>query len=69
MSGSGSRSKSASTRAVSAPCRMSAGVGARAADEPEGVDQQALAGAGLAGDDVEPGPRVRRRRSIRRRGR
>ena len=30
-----------------------AGVRARAADEPEGVDQQALAGAGLAGDDVE----------------
>ena len=30
-------------------------VGAGAGHEPEGIDDQALAGAGLAGEDVEPG--------------
>ena len=64
ISGSGIRSKSASTRAASAPWRTSV-VSARApSDEPERVDEQALAGAGLAGDHVQPGAELRRSRSI-----
>ena len=59
ISGSGSRSNSASTRARSAPWRTSP-VSARAPErQPEGVDQQALARAGLAGDDVEASCRAR----------
>ena len=43
---------------ASAPCRTSV-VSARAPErQPEGIDQQALAGAGLAGDDVQAGRRT-----------
>ena len=56
MSGSGSRSKSASTRAHVRPVTDQPGVRPRTTDEPEGVDQEALAGARLAGDHVESRP-------------
>ncbi len=54
-SGSGRRSKSASTRAAGASCADEPRVGARPEHEPEGVDQEALPGTRLSGDDVEPG--------------
>ena len=56
ISGSGSRSNSASTRAASAPWRTRVVSARDPAHQPEGIDQQALAGAGLAGDDVEARP-------------
>ena len=51
--GSGSRSNSASTRALSAPCRTSVASARAPKREPQGIDQQALAGPGLAGEHVE----------------
>ena len=47
-------SKRASTVAVSASAADHVGLRARAAHEEDGVDQDRLAGARLAGEDVEP---------------
>ena len=55
MSGSGSRSNRASTRAASGAVADERRVGPRAERQPERIDEQALARPGLAGDDVEAG--------------
>ena len=59
MSGSGTRSNSASTRALSAPWRTSVESARAPEREPERVDEQALARAGLAGEHVEARRRAR----------
>ncbi len=53
ISGSGRRSKRASTRADSEPCRIIPGSARAPHTSPSASMTQALAGAGLAGDDVE----------------
>ena len=47
-------SNTAVTCPCSAPCRTSAGVAARAERQREGIEQDRLAGAGLAGEHGEP---------------
>ena len=47
-----------STTALRAPVRTSAGVGARAEQQPEPGHDHGLAGAGLPGDDVEAGAQL-----------